>query len=148
MVPVWIRDIVALIARVGIGVIFIAHGWRKVFTDGVGETAAGFREAGVPLPGLSAWFVALVELFGGLAMIIGLLVPVAGVLLAAIMLGAFVFVHAEHGVFVDEGGGELVFALGATSLLLAVTGAGRLSLDHLWRPLTRHRAARHPQHTV
>lgn len=146
MIPVWVRDVVALIARIGVGVVFVAHGWRKLFTDGIAETAAGFGEAGVPLPTLSAWLVALVELLAGVALIIGLVVPIAGTLLAAVMLGAYVFVHAGQRIFVDEGGAELVVALGVASLLLAATGAGRFGLDHLLAG--RRRVERHPEHTV
>lgn len=142
MVPTWVRDIVTLLARIGVGVVFIAHSWQKLAVNGVAETAEFFGASGVPLPTLSAWFVALVELFAGIALVIGLAVPVAGVLLAAVMLGAYLFVHNGRGIFVDEGGAELVIALGAASLLLALTGAGRFSLDHLLGPLTGTRARR------
>ena len=47
------------------------------------------------------------------------------------MIGAFPFVHAGAGLFVEQGGYELVLTLGAAALLLAVIGAGRFSLDHL-----------------
>ena len=56
--------------------------------------------------------------------------PVAGALLAANMLGAYLFVHAGNGIFVAKSGYELVLALGVASLLLAAVGAGRISLDH------------------
>jgi putative oxidoreductase len=139
MIPTWVRDVVALLARIGVGVVFVAHGWRKLAVDGIADTAAAFGENGVPLPTLSAWLVALVELFAGIALIIGLAVPVAGVLLAALMLGAYVFVHAGQGIFVSEGGAELVVALGAACLLLAITGGGRFSLDHVLAPLAETR---------
>ena len=84
----------------------------------------------MPLPTVSAWFATLVELGGGAALVLGVVVPVAGVLLAADMLGAFLFVHAGAGIFVAEGGDELVLALGVVSLLLAAVGAGRFSVDH------------------
>ncbi|MEV5409916.1 DoxX family protein [Thermopolyspora sp. NPDC052614] len=142
MAPALVRDIVALIARIGVGVVFVAHGWRKLVTDGLAETAAGFGQSEVPLPTLSAWFVALAELLGGIALIVGLVVPIAGALLTVIMIGAYVFVHSGKGIFIDAGGAELVIALGTASLLLAATGAGRFSLDHLLAP-TAARRSRH-----
>lgn len=122
---------IILAARIGLGIVFIAHGWQKFATNGLEATAAGFEELGIPLPALAALFSATVEFGGGIALIIGLLVPITGVLLAINMLGAFLFVHVGNGVFVTDGGFELVLALGACGLLLAATGAGRYSLDHL-----------------
>ncbi|NJC65869.1 DoxX family protein [Planosporangium flavigriseum] len=125
------RDLAILIARVGVGVVFVAHGWQKFATFGVRGTAASFDQLGVPLPTVSAWFATLVELLGGVALILGLGVPVVGLLVFVDMVGAYLLVHARHGIFVQERGGELVIALGAAVLLLAVVGAGRFSLDHL-----------------
>jgi putative oxidoreductase len=85
----------------------------------------------VPAASAAAWFAALVELVGGAALVLGLAVPVAGLLLLIDMIGAFVFVHAGAGLFVDQGGYELVLVLGAAALLFAVLGAGRYSVDHL-----------------
>ncbi|MEV6816272.1 DoxX family protein [Micromonospora sp. NPDC051296] len=129
--PTPIRDVGVLLARIGVGIVFFAHGWQKLVTNGVDGTAAFFGQVGVPLPTTSAWFATGVELLGGAALILGAAVPVAGVLLALQMIGAFVFVHAGNGLFVDQGGYELVLTLAAASLLLAAVGAGRFSLDHL-----------------
>jgi putative oxidoreductase len=123
------RDLSLLIARVGIGVIFVAHGWQKFFTNGIDATQQAFDGMGVPLPDLSAIAAATIELVGGFALIAGVATPVVGILLFLDMLGAFVIVHVDKGIFVSEGGYELVLALGVTSLLIAATGAGRLSID-------------------
>jgi putative oxidoreductase len=129
--PAPARDIAVLLTRVAVGLVFLAHGWQKLFTNGIDGTAAFFDQAGVPAASAAAWFAALVELAGGAALVVGLAVPVAGLLLLADMLGAFVFVHAGAGLFVEQGGSELVLTLGAAALVLAVLGAGRLSVDHL-----------------
>ena len=123
------RDLVLLITRVGVGIVFVAHGWQKFRTNGLEATAASFEQMGVPAPTISAYYAAAAELVGGAALILGLLTSVAGVLLAIDMAGAFLFVHLSNGVFVAEGGWELVVVLGLASLTLAAVGAGRLSLD-------------------
>lgn len=130
----WTKDVVLLVARVAVGIVFVAHGAQKLFTFGLAGTTEAFTGMGVPAPQASALFAALVELVGGGALILGLAVPVAGLLLAVDMLGAFLFVHAGNGVFVDAGGYELVAALGSAALVLAVVGAGRLSLDAVLAP--------------
>ena len=129
--PAPARDLALLLTRVAIGAVFFAHGYQKLVTNGIDGTAAFFGQVGVPLPTVSAWVAALVELVGGAALILGATVPVAGLLLALDMVGAYLFVHRGNGIFVSENGYELVLALGAVSLLLAAVGAGRFSLDHV-----------------
>ena len=124
------RDIATLVARIGLGVVFIAHGWQKFDTNGLDATKAGFEGMGIPLPEISAYFATFVELVGGAALLLGIFTPIVGILLFLNMLGAFVFVHYDKGVFVGENGYELVVALGVGALVLAAVGAGRISLDN------------------
>ncbi|MFZ2510863.1 MAG: DoxX family protein [Gordonia sp. (in: high G+C Gram-positive bacteria)] len=116
-------------ARIILGIIFIAHGWQKFFTNGIGATADGFKQMGVPAPTLSAWFSALVELVGGAALVIGLAVPVFAVLLILNMLGALFMVHLENGFFAASGGYELVLALIAGLIAVGFTNQGAASVD-------------------
>jgi putative oxidoreductase len=134
------RDLVLLLSRIGLGVVFIAHGWQKFQTNGLDRTAAGFEQMGVPAPTLSAYYATGIELLGGVALILGVLTPAVGVLLALDMVGALVFVHLSNGVFVANGGWELVGVLGLLSLTLAVVGAGRISLDNIFSRSTSGRA--------
>ncbi len=129
--PVLVRDAIMLIARIGLGAIFIAHGWQKFSEWTVAGTTQSFHQMGVPASEVSAPFSTYVELIGGALLILGALTPLAGLLLAINMIGAMVLVHLDAGVFVDQGGWELVAALAAGSLLLAAAGPGRLSLDQL-----------------
>jgi len=138
--PAPARDLVLLLARLGLGLVFIAHGWQKLVTNGVDGTAAFFDSVGVPLPTLAAWSATLVELVGGGLLVLGLAVPVAGGLLALDMVGAWLFVHRGSGVFVTENGWELVLALGVGSLVLAAVGAGRHSVDSLLAARSGRRA--------
>lgn len=125
-----VRDLGLLIARVALGVVFVAHGWQKVHDIGVAGVSANFRGMGVPLPDIAGPFVAYLELIGGILLIIGLLTPLAGVLLAIDMGVAAYLAHIPQGLLVDQGGWELVGALGAGALALAAAGAGRISVDH------------------
>ncbi|MCP2250010.1 DoxX family protein [Lentzea aerocolonigenes] len=124
-----VKDVAALIGRIGIGIVFVAHGWQKWTEYGLAGTAGSFEKMGVPLPSVSAAFAATVELVGGLALIAGLALPIAGVLLAANMLGAWMLVHLPNGL-IGEGGAELVVVLGAAALALGFNG-GAYSLDRV-----------------
>ncbi|QHE71315.1 hypothetical protein GFS60_04918 [Rhodococcus sp. WAY2] len=126
-----VRNLGILIARVGIGIIFLAHGWQKAFTNGLDKQTAGFESMGVPLPGISAFVVTWLEIIGGLALIVGAAVPIFGILLFLDMVGAFFIAHIDKGIFASEGGYELVLALGVSSLLLAVVGSGAYGVDGL-----------------
>ncbi|MDV7354151.1 DoxX family protein [Rhodococcus oxybenzonivorans] len=126
-----VRNLGILIARVGIGIIFLAHGWQKAFTNGLDKQTAGFESMGVPLPGISAFVVTWLEIIGGLALIVGAAVPIFGILLFLDMVGAFYIAHIDKGIFASEGGYELVLALGVSSLLLAVVGSGAYGVDGL-----------------
>ena len=126
-----VRNLGILVARVGIGIIFLAHGWQKAFTNGLDKQTAGFDSMGVPLPGISAFVVTWLEIIGGLALIVGAAVPIFGILLFLDMVGAFFIAHIDKGIFASEGGYELVLALGVSSLLLAVVGSGAYGVDGL-----------------
>lgn len=126
-------DAAAVLARLGVGVVFMAHGWQKI-EAGVTATSRSFDGLGVPLPTAAAVYSAFVELLGGAALIAGLGLPITGVLLFVDMAGAFVFVHAAEGLFMVDGGTvengyELVLTLGMASLLFAAGGGGRLTVD-------------------
>jgi putative oxidoreductase len=120
-----------LITRVVIGGILTAHGYQKVFLVGLDGTADSFLRMGWPLPHITAAFAGIVELAGGLALVIGLLLPLAAILIALDMLGAFIFVHAKHGIFIADNGVELVVALGLAALLVGFSGGGTVALDRL-----------------
>lgn len=122
-------NLALLIARVGLGVVLVAHGWQKFHDNGLAGTTAAFGKMGVPVPAASAYFATFVELVGGAALILGAFTGLVGLLAFLDMLGAFVLVHMSNGVFVNEGGYELVVAIGAGALLLSVFGAGAFSLD-------------------
>lgn len=138
------RPIALLLARLALGFIFIAHGWEKLAVSGIAETATYLRSEGVPFPWLSALGTAILELVGGVALVLGLLLPVFGTLFVLDMLGAFIFVHANKGIFVSTDGFELVLGLAAASLAIAFTGGGALAVDNLWRD----RKAKTAEHSV
>lgn len=126
-----LSDLALLAFRVIVGVVFIAHGWQKISENGFGGQADAFDSMGIPAPAVAAAFAIIIEFAGGIALIAGLLMPVVGVLLFINMVGAFIYVHAGTEIFVDAGGWELIAVLGFGSLLLAIVGAGRFSLDWL-----------------
>jgi putative oxidoreductase len=123
------RDLGLLIARVALGVVFLAHGWQKVFEYGLDGVTQSFTQMGVPAPQLSAYFAAFAELGAGAFLIAGLATPIVAAILALDMAGAFFTVHAGNGIFVAENGYELVLVLGAGAAALALLGAGRFSAD-------------------
>ena len=121
--------------RVGAGVIFAAHGAQKLFGwfggYGLEGTAAWMASIGLE-PGLPmAAMAGGAEFFGGLLLIVGLLVRPTALVLAITMVVAIVTVHLQNGLFMANNGYEFGLALLAVSVALALRGAGSLSADQL-----------------
>jgi putative oxidoreductase len=119
------------VLRLALGVVFFAHGWQKIFEYTIPGTQAAFAQMGVPAAQLVAPAIGFLELVGGAAIILGVLVRPVAALLALNMLGALFLVHAPAGIFADKGGYELVLVLAAGAAALAIAGAGRFSIDAL-----------------
>jgi putative oxidoreductase len=121
-----------LVLRIVVGVTFFAHGWLKFHGMGIAGTTGFFTNLGIPVPALTAWVVVLVEMFGGLALILGIFTLPAGLLLAADMIGVLVF--AKHDAsFIGPKSYELELNLLTASLAVALSGPGTFSLAQLLR---------------
>ncbi|MFI6298656.1 DoxX family protein [Nonomuraea sp. NPDC050790] len=128
-----IRPFSLLIGRVVLGAVFLVHGLQKFTGEGIAGVTGFFASLGVPLPGVAAPVVAVLEVGGGIALILGAALPIVGTLLAVDMLGAIVLVHFKNGFSVAEGGYEFVLALAAFSLVIAFSEGGALAVDNIWR---------------
>lgn len=127
------KPIALLIIRVVVGIVFMAHGIQKL--QGIENVAGFFDKIHIPAPYLMAWVVALVETFGGLALILGAFTWIAASLLAFIMLVA-IFTAKINAPFL--GGWEFDATLFATLVGVALIGAGRYSIDAKMRGSHTH----------
>ena len=118
------------ILRAIVGFVFAAHGAQKLFVYGFEGVSGAFAGMGVPLPGIMGPAVALLEFFGGIALMVGLLTRLAALGLAVNMLGAIFLVHLAAGLFLPNGV-EFALTLFGASAALALLGAGSYSLDNV-----------------
>ena len=118
----------ALILRVSLGVMFLAHGlYLKIFVFTVGGTVGFFESLG--LPAVLAYATIAAESLGGLALILGVFTRCVSLALLPVLLGAL-WVHSGNGwLFTAEGGGwEYPVFLTATALVQALLGDGAHAL--------------------
>jgi len=125
-----------LIIRVGLGLVFFAHGAQKLLGWFGGYGWAGtvqFFNTALGIPTSLAGLAILIEFFAGIAIILGLFTRPAALGLAVVSLFAALKVHLANGFFLDQKGPadgiEYVFILFTLSLYLLVKGSGSISLD-------------------
>lgn len=114
----------ALVLRVALGVMFLAHSlYLKVFVFTVAGTVGFFESLG--LPGFFAYLTILAEIGGGIALILGFQTRLVAVALIPVLLGA-TWVHAGNGwLFTAEGGGwEYPLFLVIATAVQALLGSG------------------------
>ena len=127
--------------RLIIGFGFMAHGYAKL-SKGVDGFANILQTIGVPAPGLTARATALVEFFGGLAILAGAFVPIVSIPLVIVMVAAMLTVHLPFGfssvkLIAMTGNGPQFGTIGyevnllyiAGLLTLVLGGASPLSVD-------------------
>lgn len=114
-----------LVLRIGAGAVFINHGYAKLFKFGFAGVTGAFTQMGVPMPGIMGPFVGLLEFFGGIALVLGLLTRLFALGFAIDMLVAILLVLRPKGF----SGFELEFLLMCASVTLLLAGAGLYSVD-------------------
>ncbi|MFN8574252.1 MAG: DoxX family protein [Gemmatimonadaceae bacterium] len=115
-----------LVLRLVVALIFIAHGYMKLFVMGHAGVTGFFTQLGIPLPSVAAWAISLLEFGGGIALALGIFTRPLALLFVCDMVTAILLVLLPKGLV---GGYELELLLAAGSLALAFAGAGAYSLD-------------------
>jgi putative oxidoreductase len=116
-----------LLLRCGLALVFIYHGYPKLFGSKE-RIIESFQAIGLP-----TYFVYLsgtIEFFGGVALLLGLFTPIAGLLLLLDMAAAMWKYNLNEGLYAVREY-ELPLILGLASLAVAAAGGGRFSLDRL-----------------
>lgn len=126
------RDTIGLVGslallplRIVMGLAFILHGWGKV------RAPFSWMGEGATVPGILQAMAAFSEFAGGMALVLGLLTPLASALLAVTMAEAVRFHLSSGDPFVGAGGPsyELAAVYFSAALLFLIIGPGRYSLD-------------------
>jgi putative oxidoreductase len=126
-------DIAMLVLRVGIGTIFVAHGLQKLLGWWGGPGWEGWKGfigyLGLKPPLFWASISLVAELGGGLALIAGLIVPLAAAGLVAQSITLLIKVHWPNGFWSPQGGIEFPLAFGAGAFAVQLLGPGAWSVD-------------------
>lgn len=120
-------SVLILLGRILLSIMFILAGFGKL--TAIGGTAGYFGSLGLPLPTVTAVVVGLVELLGGLAVLVGFQTRIAALVLAVFTLAATAVAHLN---FADQMQMLLLqknLCITGGFLVLAAVGAGALSID-------------------
>lgn len=118
-----VRSLGLLVLRVAVGVAFIIHSWSKI------KNPTGWMGAEPPFPGILLAVAAYSEFVGGIALILGLLTPIASLALIGTMIGAIQYHTGKEIPDPFVGGYELAVAYLAASICVLLTGPGQYSVD-------------------
>jgi putative oxidoreductase len=119
-------DLALLVLRLALAAILLYHGLPKVMN--FGPTVGAFQSMHIPAPTLTAVFAILAEVIGGILILLGVAVDLAGLLVVVDMLGAIVTVHWANGFDFAKGGWEHPFTVLVLGLAIALAGPGDYSV--------------------
>ena len=119
-------DIGLLALRLALATVFGVHGYVKILGGHLDRTVALFMTVNIPAPEIMAWVIGVLELGGGVLLVVGLWTRPVAALLAVEMAIVLARVRWAQGFL---GAAEFEVVLLAACLALTTTGAGRFSLD-------------------
>ena len=114
-----------LLIRVGVAVVFIYHGWGKL--TGIEGVQQFFGNIGIPLTGIMAWVVAVIEFVGGIMVLTGFKIRIPSILLAIVMIVALLTVKISAGF--EQARVDILLLM--MTIALAFMGPGGYSLDSM-----------------
>lgn len=123
-------DAVALLLRLTIGLMLVAHGANHIWGGGrIPGAARWFESMGLRHGTFQAWMSALTEIGAGLGLALGILTPLSAAACVGLMLVAGVVAHRQNGFFVFKEGYEYVLVVALVAIAIAALGPGSASVD-------------------
>ena len=123
-------DVALMILRAALGMMIFVHGYNKAFRGGrIAGTGRWFQSMGMRPGKVHAALAAFAEMGVGALLVVGLLTQVAAAGLIGLMVVAFWTVHRDKGFMITGEGWEYVALISVMSLVCAMLGPGRISLD-------------------
>ena len=123
-------DVALMILRAALGMMIFVHGYNKAFRGGkIAGTGRWFQSMGMRPGKVHATLAAGTEMGVGVLLVLGLITQVAAAGLIALMVVAFWTVHRDKGFMITGEGWEYVALIAVMSLVSAILGPGRISLD-------------------
>ena len=123
-------DVALMILRAALGMMIFVHGYNKAFRGGrIAGTGRWFQSMGMRPGKVHAALAAFTEMGAGALLVVGLITQVAAAGLIGLMVVAFWTVHRDKGFMITGEGWEYVALISVMSLVCAMLGPGRISLD-------------------
>ncbi len=119
-----------MLMRVGLGLILVPHGFNKVFFNDAAVASKRMVALGLPAPMAWAYFIGALELFGGLALALGLFTRVVAAAIA-IEMAVISFLVLWPNWFWTSRGIEYTLLMMLLAIGFFLRGGGKYSLDRL-----------------
>ena len=113
--------------RIVMGLIFVVAGYTKLAVTGLPAVTAAFAKYAIPLPGIAALLIAVLELVGGLLLLGGFGTRLLGVLFTCEFIVTTFWVKVRYLGWIDA---RLDLMILAGAFLLVLAGPGRAALDN------------------
>jgi putative oxidoreductase len=119
-------DLALLLLRLVLAAILLYHGIPKLLH--FSETAGAFQGMNIPAPTVTAGFALVVEVVGGLLLLLGVATDIVGLLVVIEMIGAIAFVHWSKGFDFAKVGWEHPFTVLVIAVAIALSGPGAIAV--------------------
>lgn len=135
----FLRSVVLLLARIGLGAVLIMHGWRRWQDQGIESQVRYLEQFATPYAEYVAWGGTILELVGGVFLIVGALTPLVAAAIVVEQGLIIAYTSWYKGLYLTDlqgeyaGGWEYNVILGLLALVLVVFGAGGAAVDRLFR---------------
>ncbi|MDR0960509.1 MAG: DoxX family protein [Propionibacteriaceae bacterium] len=127
-----IQSLVLVIARLAFAGVVLAHAWKHWFRQSMDGFVTQLSDAGVIEPEIFAWGTLILEVVGGVFLVLGLATRIVALAFVAEATLSILWIHWANGIFATDNGIELALLQGIVALVFVAWGGGAIAFDRFF----------------